>query len=282
MVYSHSRINCFKQCPQMYKYKYINHIFPITNKNSFYLGGLVHKGIELGSAYQLDRELDNVDIPFTEKQETSNVLALGMVEAYFNKFGNDEQILHEIHFEIEVEGKKIQGYIDGIIDTPEGYWLMELKTAAQINKEYIDKLSFNDQINTYYYVILNNLIEGFTLDKPLLGIKYRIIKKPQIRQKQTETVDQYRERLIEKLKEEGYITEYILSRTDEEVEEHMKDFISDINTIENTKRFTKSLSSCTAYGRCQYMDICCKTPNFEALYETIETDEERDEENDNE
>lgn len=273
MIFSHSRISCFKQCPKLYEYKYLKNIYPISDNDNFYLGSLVHKGVELGSVYKLNNYLDEIDVPFSEKQETNNVLSLGMVEAYFNKFGNNEQILHEVHFEIEIQGKKVQGYIDGIIDTPNGYYLMELKTASQINKEYIDKLEFNDQISTYYYVILNNLIEGLKLDKPLLGIKYRIIKKPQIRQKINETVDEFRNRLVEKLSEEDYITEVVLHRTAEEVNEHIEDLIEDINTIENTKRFTKSMCGCTTYGRCPYMSICSKETNYESLYEVREKEE---------
>lgn len=275
-MFSHSRISCFKQCPKLYEFKYLKHLFPIKGNDNFYLGGLVHKGIELGSSYQLNKYIEETNRPFTEKEETGNVLALGMVEAYFNKFGNSELIKHEVHFEVDLNGRKLQGYIDGIIDTPEGYWLMELKTASQINKEYMDKLEFNDQISTYYYVILNNLIQDFVLDKPLLGIKYRIIKKPAIRQKINETVDEFRNRLIEKLSEEDYITETILNRTDEEIEEHVLDIIHDIDTIEKTERFTKSLCSCTTYGRCPYMSICCKEPDYESLYETIETVESED------
>jgi hypothetical protein len=198
-----------------------------------------------------------------------------MVEAYFNRFGYNEIVRNELHFELPLGDYKLQGYIDGIIEEEDGYWLLEIKTASTVNKDYIDKLLFNDQISRYMYAIKNNYVEDFNLDKPLLGIKYRIIKKPLIRQKQNESIMEFRKRLVEKLQEDDYIIEQVLTRTDEEIIDCMEDTLQDIITIENTKKFTKTLSACSTYGRCPYMELCCKEENAELLYSVKE--ERRDE-----
>lgn len=277
-MYSHSRINCFKLCPKQYEYKYIKHLYPLSDNNNLMLGNILHKGIELKSIPQLLNYIEELNITPNESTETLVTLALAMVEAYFKKYGYNEIVKNELHFEFPFEENdfKLHGYIDGIIEEPDGYWLLEIKTASIINKDYIDKLMFNDQISRYMYAVKNGFVEDFKLDKPLLGIKYRIIKKPMIRQKQKETIVEFRNRLIEKLQEEEYMIELLLNRTDEEIMECIRDTAEDIITMKTAGRFTKTLSACSTYGRCPYMELCCNEPNGELLYMKKE---ERTEEN---
>ena len=278
MIYSHSRINTFKLCPKQFEYKYIKGIVPIHSTVQLALGKLVHKGIELKSSSSLSDYVDDLNLPLTEKAETVVGLAMAMVDAYFERFGYHEIVFPEQHFEIKLGDYLFQGFIDGIEETDEGYYIHEYKTASRIDKDYIDKLKLNEQISRYYYVVQNNLLENLTLDKPLLGVKYRIIQKPQIRQKQNESITQFRNRLVEKIGEEGYIQEIIFTRTQEEIDNCILDTIADIERIENTTRFTHNLVGCSAFGRCPYLDLCIGEPDADKLYIKIEDREENDNE----
>ena len=267
-LYSHSRINTFKMCPKQYEYKYIQQLTPLGgNNNNLFLGGLLHKGVELKSISGLLNYIDELNTTPNEDTETLINLALTMTEAYFTKFGYNEIVHSEIPFMVDIEENiGFRGIIDGLIEDDNGYWLLEIKTASVINKEYIDKLKFNDQIERYLYGLQNGELENFKLDKPILGIKYRILKKPLIRQKQNESIMEFRNRLVDKLQEDDYIVELELNRTPEEIDDAMKDLIQDIKSIKCTERFTKTLSACTTYGRCPYMELCCKEENAELLY----------------
>lgn len=276
-MYSNSRINCFKMCPKQFEYRYIKNLYPIGESDALFLGKLLHKGVELKDQAKFLEFIENENIVSSEKTETLITLALAMTEAYFKVFGYNEIVHNELYFKLPLENHILQGYIDGIIEEDDGLWLLEIKTASQVNKDYLDKLKFNDQINKYLYAAHKNVLENFNIDKPILGVKYRIIKKPQIRQKQSESIMQFRQRLVEKLQEEDYITEIILKRTVDELEESIQDTIQDINMIEQTTRFTKTLSACSTYGRCAYMELCCKEENAEALYiERVERGEENE------
>jgi hypothetical protein len=279
MVFSHSRINTFKRCPKLYEYKYIQGLHPLgSDRTNLILGSIVHKGIELRNNLELLNYIDELNLPPNEKNETMIVLALAMVDAYFDRFGNKEIKHSEMHFEIDLDGEKLQGYIDSLIEEEDGFWMEEIKTASQINKEYIDKLQFDDQVSRYNYVIQNNLVENFNLHKPFLGTKYRILKKPQIRQKKDETIVQFRNRLVEKMSEPGYIEEIILNRTEQEVEDCVLDTIQDIKIIRSTCRFSKNLSACNMYGRCPYMELCMNEPDAILLYNIEEVEEEEESE----
>lgn len=271
MRFSHSRINCFKTCPKMFDYKYNQHLYPIAgDSTSLMLGKAFHRGIELGNVNELEKELDNNTDFLNEGDETNKVIVLAMVEAFFNKFPhhNEGNVRHEVEIRTEFGGNDFVMYADAIVD--EGDWLIlrEYKTASRIDDTYIDKLKFNDQITRYCIAIER------VLKKPVKKIEYYVAKKPLLRLKQNETLDQFRERLVEKITDDQESIQYFeLTRTQQEKDEELEDLIYDMNTIKNTKRYTKNLSACSCYGKCPYINLCMREKDAELLYEIREDDE---------
>lgn len=274
-MFSHSRINCYKQCPRMYKYKYIDRLEPIGDTDALNLGKAFHRGIELDSVDELAKELDSDDYFTSEQNETNKVIVLAMVEAFLKKFPNHNKcnVKHEVHIETNIcgEEKDFQLYADAIVEVEGGLILREYKTASRIDSVYLDKLEFNDQISRYCYVIEKEY------NKPVIGIEYYIAKKPLLRQKQSESLEQYRARLVERLMEEDNIVFINLHRTKEQLEEAYEDMKFDINNINNTRRFTQNLSNCSVYGGCPYINLCCKKEDAMLLYIKREENDENDE-----
>lgn len=267
-MFSHSRINCFKQCPKMFEYKYVQHLYPLETSGALNLGKAFHRGIELNSPDELAKELDENDY-FTEENETEKVIAIAMVEAFLKRFPNHNEgnVEHEVHIEIPIDGEIFQMYADAIIDNGNSITLREYKTASRIDGTYIDKLKFNDQISRYCLAI-----EKY-YNKPVNKIEYYIVKKPLLRLKNNETLEQYRARLVDKIMEDDSIVYEELSRTKEDLEEAYEDLKYDINTIKNTTRYTKCLNSCSTYGVCPYINLCCKQQDADLLYEKREEEE---------
>lgn len=281
-MYSHSRINCFKMCPKQYQYKYIDEIYPLeSDTTNLDVGKAVHHGIEHGSSDAAIDLMDNTAYFQTENGETKKILVEAMVDAYLNKFPDDRT---HMEYEAYVVGNltndnnyqlifnkqdsddygdvDYQGYVDGLEYDPklDGYWIHEVKTASQIGDVYVKKLEFNDQVSRYWFMLSK------VLTKPILGCKYRIIKKPAIRQKKTESIVQYRKRLTEKLSEENSVIEIILHRTDQDIKDCIDDTIADMNNIKNCKRCTKNLTACGIYGECPYMALCSNLKDGELLF----------------
>lgn len=270
MSFSHSKINTFKMCPKQYEYRYIQKLYPLEDSNSLIFGKLFHKAIDLKSPQKFLDYVDTLNLPSDDRTENNITLVLAMLDAYIAKFGYEQNIQYEVELNTNIEGEEFIGFIDAIEETEDGYWLHEYKTASIIDKDYIDKLSFNDQTNRYLYIVkfCQNALKNFVLkpNKPILGIKYRILKKPLIRQKKGESIMEFRNRLVEKMMEEESIVEVILTRTDEELQETYLDMCSEINMIKNVTRFTKTLSACSTYGRCQYMELCSNIEGALNLY----------------
>lgn len=275
MRFSHSRINTYKTCPKMFEYKYIKHLFPIDgDSTSLILGKAFHRGIELGDVNELEKELDNNQDFLNEGDETNKVIVLSMVEAFFNKFPhhNEGNVKHEVEIKTKFNDNEFIMYADAIVEEPDGLILREYKTASRIDDTYINKLEFNDQISRYCLAIEQEL------GKKVKKIEYYVAKKPLLRQKNGETLEQFRERLVEKITEDEESIQYFeLTRTKEQLEEEKEDLIYDMNIINNTKRYTKNLTACSCYGKCPYLNLCMREKDAELLYEIKEEGDERNE-----
>lgn len=273
MRFSHSRINCYKTCPKMFEYKYIKHLFPIDgDSTSLILGKAFHRGIELGDVNELEKELDNNNDFLDEGAETNKVIVLAMVEAFFNKFPlhNEGDVKHEVEIKTPFGGNEFIMYADALVEEPDGFILREYKTASRIDDIYVNKLEFNDQISRYCLAIQQQF------GKKVKKIEYYVAKKPLLRQKNGETLEQFRERLVEKITEDEESIQYFeLTRTKEQLDEEFEDLVYDIETINNTKRYTKNLSACSCYGKCPYLNLCMKEKDAELLYEVKEEGDER-------
>lgn len=262
-MFSHSRINCFKECPKKYQYKYIDKLYPLDDQSAaLSMGKSLHYGIEHGSSDKAIEEMDKNTYYISEQGETDKVIVMAMIDAYLKKFPNHSKLEHEVHLIGGlIEQDDFQMYLDGLEETDEGFWIIETKSTSTLDDNYINKLDYNDQISRYYYFA--NMI----VDKPLLGIKYRIIKKPRIRQKKDESVVQFRQRLVELLSQDDNIVELIITRTEDQIESCIKDTIYDMNVIKQTTRFTKNLNSCTMYNKpCPYMNLCRNIEDAELLF----------------
>lgn len=270
MMFSHSRINTFKQCPKMFDYKYNKHLYKIEgDSDSLILGKAFHRGIELGDVGKLEQELDNNNAFLNENAETNKVIVLAMVEAFFNKFPNHNEgdIQHEVEIKTTFGGHDFIMYADAIIEEPTGIVLREYKTASRIDSTYIDKLKFNDQISRYCLAIENKF------GKPVKKIEYYVAKKPLLRLKKDETLEQFRKRLVEKIMDDEESIQYFeLDRTREQLDEELTDLVYDMDTINKTTHYTKNLSACSCYGNCPYLELCMKQKDAELLYEVREED----------
>lgn len=268
MKFSHSRINCYKTCPKQFDYKYNKHLCKIDgDSNSLIMGSAFHRGIELGDVGKLEQELDNNTDFLSEDNETNKVIVLAMVEAFFNKFPhhNEGDIQHEVKIETTFGNHPFIMYADAIIDEPDGIILREYKTASRIDSTYLDKLEFNDQISRYCLAIEKEF------NKPVKRIEYYIAKKPLLRQKKDETLEQFRNRLVEKITEDEESIIYVeLTRTREQLDEELSDLVYDMDVIEKTTHYTKNLSACSCYGVCPYLELCMKQKDAELLYEERE------------
>ena len=263
-LYSHSRVNTFKMCPKLFEYKYIQKLVPLgQDTKALSMGKAFHTGIEHASVQACIDYMNQDEYFMSQDDEVDKAICMAMVEAFIKKYPECKKWRHEEHFTFDLLGTgedNFQLYVDGLEEHENGYYIVELKTASMLNDAYFKKLEFNDQISRYWHVCEQKL------DKPILGVKYYVVKKPLLRLKKTETIQQYINRLVDRLMEDDSIIDLVIHRTPDQVKDCILDTISDIELIQNTKRFTKNLSACSVYGTCPYMELCMGTKDAELLF----------------
>lgn len=184
MKFSYSRVSSFSQCPYKWYLHYVKELstIPETNPdNALYLGLALHKGIETGS----------VDEGINEYKSHFNIIT-------------DENINYIIQLEYQIprviellpEGGEHELSINtdefvGFIDYIHGDTLYDFKFSNNI-----DNYLKSPQLSIYKYYL-----KKVRPDIEINHLKYVFVPKIQIRQKKTETIQQFRLRLMENLEQ---------------------------------------------------------------------------------
>ena len=189
----------------------------------------------------------------------------GVMVGYFNHYRNDWTSKFEM---VEQEFKVpyppsspafyLYGFIDRVVRKKDGIWILDTKTASRVDSEdIIATLPYSFQW-MYYAVAVEHLLgekpKGFIID---------IIRKPSIRQKQTETKDDYLARLVDdctKVRPEFYyhrFNEYV-DPTEIEAFKKSLDEVYPIYLKFLRGKFPafKNTMACTAKYKCDYIPIC--------------------------
>lgn len=183
--FSYSRVGCYGQCPQRYKYQYIDRLktLPDTDAgNALWLGLGLHKGIECGVEAGLEEYKshfymlndDNINYLMQLEYQIPRVIEL------LPKGGEHE---------LEVKTDSFVGYIDYVYEDT----LFDFKFSNNI-----DNYLKSPQLSIY-----KHYLELVRPDIKINHLKFVFVPKIQIRQKfkanPPETLEEFRGRLREQL-----------------------------------------------------------------------------------
>lgn len=157
-----------------------------------------------------------------------------------------------------VPGVQMTGRRDGAYWIGKELWLRENKTKARIEEDVLaDTLSFDFQNSFYIY----SLVKDYKVWPK--GVLYDIIRRPGERQKQGESLNQYKARVEERVRKEPqyYFLRYEVSIPKSEHERFVQELA---NIIKEFKDWTegklptyRNTSSCIQrFGPCRYLPLC--------------------------
>lgn len=285
-VLTFSRIKARKNCPMAEHIRYDLELVPRNKKKSLGLGSAVHLGLETDD---IDKAVGYFDGVFPDSQEEANELEVqratvrAMLTGYFDRFGKwDKETIRELSFDIPIRNPKtgavsrsfrLQGKIDAITVIDGKTWLVEYKTASQINKGYFERVSLDEQITLYMYAYR----ETFGV-KPE-GVIYRVLKKPTIRQTKKESLEQFCNRLEQDYvdRPDFYFFEQKYYRSENDLKQFEKELWAFTQQYLYEKRNDincKNASRCLDFGQCEYMPICLGEADMELDYVKKEKHEE--------
>ncbi len=258
-VYSHSRLNCFEQCPLKFKYQYIDKLeTEIENSIEAFMGSRVHEALEklyndlrFSKLNKLKGLLEfyrkSWDLNFTEgivivrKQFTAdNYKKMGekFITDYYSKyfpFNQGRTIGLEHRILLKIKGYTLQGFIDRLAAFPGGvYEIHDYKTSNSLPTQ--DQIDQDRQLALYSIAIRQNYKD---CRKVVLVWHYLAFDK-----------------------------ELRSERSDQDLEQLKAEVLELIERIENTREFPAKQSALC--GWCEFQMIC---PNFKHLYRLNEISE---------
>ena len=260
---SYSKAGTFTQCPRKYELRYIEQLevpFNCDAANPLEIGTMLHEVIELG----IDKATENyvakypvlTDLMVNELMKM-RVLGPRAAELVWESCDGEEPV-----FEAKLDCDGFMGYIDCLIPRGKGVWTMlDFKYS---NNVYCYLESSQLSVYKYFY-------ERTHPGEIIQDMAFLIVPKTMIRQKKTEDLYQFRERLQVTLADmwpKLYRVEYDASA--------VADFLADSMKMGNAEEFPKCESRLCDW--CDYKDYCLGgndmlvLPKNERRQETVITD----------
>lgn len=249
VMYSHSKLSTFEQCPLKFKYKYLDKIVPAIERSiEAHLGSAVHAALEWLYVKVKDENvvpsLDEVIVFYTEewkKDFSEDIVIVNermSAQDYFNKGveflipyyiehqpfkDNTLEVEKKIVLDLDSDGKyKIQGFIDRLVYNlrTKEYEIHDYKTANTLPS--LEKLERDRQLALYSLAV-----------KALYGNEQRV-------------------KLVWHFL--AHNKRVHLRKTDEELMRLKEETLEKIKSIEETRDFPPVKSALCKW--CEYHDVC--------------------------
>jgi len=266
-IYSHSRLNTFEQCPQKFKYKYLDKLKPEIEKTiETHLGSAVHKTLEWiysrVKETEQDLKIGEIIEKYTEewqKEFSENILIVKKQFSARDYFNKGVQFLIDYYY-------KHSPFKDGTIACEKGI-LIELNGEECKIQGFIDRLVYNLETREYEvhdYKTANFLPSQERLDKERQLALYSLAIK-EIYGKEQEVLLVWHFLAHNKTMKSR--------RTNSQLENLKKETIELIKKVESAKEFPRNRSALCDW--CEYKNICFAEEREEKAKSLVNKSEEK-------
>lgn len=264
MQISHSRVECFEGCPFRYKLRYIDKyetLKPDNADNPLFLGTALHTGIEKDVKTAIEEYFAQYPIITDEHINEAIKLEYQIPKA--------KSILPQGEYEVQIKDEDFIGFIDLLVPVEKeyeyeykdnyetGYEWQPTTESLMDNTKYYDLYDFKYSNNVYHYKDSPQLhLYKYYFEKTHPGSKIRdmkfvLVPKVSIRQKKTETLEEFRKRLDDELKK----TEIKFLKIDYNPE-YVINFLTNTKRMLEEKDFNKNEGWLCSW--CEYQEYCKK------------------------
>jgi hypothetical protein len=210
MVSTYSMWSLFRNCRKAVDWRYLQQLVPLEHDRNLHFGSIIHECLQ---TWHQRRDLEEVLALIgrlcpnrlqDENQRRDWHLATAMMRGYAARYLAEE--FEILALEKTFEGPIINpatgaasrsfvlaGKVDGIVRIGGEYFILEHKTAAQLDGDYLEKLWTDFQITIYAHYIEQ------TMGIPITGILYNVLVKAKLQQGRGETEDEFQARRAELL-----------------------------------------------------------------------------------
>jgi hypothetical protein len=272
-VLSHSSLNTQLACHQRYAYSYVDKIEPIVKPAGLRLGGAFAKATETGDPADGVAKLSGEATILTQEDQdrltVDCAIITGAARAYLAAYGRHER--REFGYRVRLRNPDtgaysrtfdLEGYADGLTDD---WMLIEDKFVGQLQAVAIKRLPLDRQLALECYGIWRATGHEIT------DVSYRFTRKPSIKQRKAETVEQYAERVEADYAErpEFYLVEEHISRSADDlvrIEAELWQWAAQRREAARARIFPRNSSHCHDYGGCPFLPLCVGDPDAPSLF----------------
>jgi len=202
---TYSMWSLFRNCRKACEWRYIHELVPLEQDHNLAFGTVIHKCLEVWHGTRnLEAVLDHIDRTYPNRdqddaQKRDWHLAAAMMKGYASCYPTEE--FEVVSLETTFDGKIINpatgassrtfvlaGRVDGIVRIGDEHYLLEHKTASQVDADYLERLWTDFQI-----VLYSRYVEQ-TLGVRIAGVLYNILVKARLQQGRGETEAEYEAR----------------------------------------------------------------------------------------
>ena len=269
----------FMRCPASCR-AYLLGYRLIRGKRALWLGELMHEYLDVmkksiiakklvkiteitnsPSAMKLINDYRNASPEMSDMIDEVVSTTEALFTAYFvnryHEMYSYEWLSSEETFDVEYNGVRLRGKYDGVIKYKDGtICILDHKNMSRQPEEMIEILSLDFQILFY-------IVAAMQMGHQVNGFLYDVIRPPTIKQKKSETHEQYVDRLLGDtvVRPEFYFKPYFISYTPEEVDRLKRNLDAILQRFttwyENGMEELRYPTGCrTYYGSCQYLKLC--------------------------
>lgn len=235
MQYSYSQVSCFEKCPLQWLLRYKLKLKTIPNQdaaNPLYIGTALHKGLETDVETAISEYFQNyyviTDLQVNEAIKLENLIPKAQAAI--------PQGFHEV----PIYTHDFVGYIDLLV--PVGSHTYDIWDFKYSNS--VDNYMESAQLHLY-----KTKFEEANPGDKIRSLHYLFVPKTNIRQKNSEDLYQFRERLVSEL-EKMEVREETVEFNPQKVEEYNET----ISRIESSTEFPKNKTPLCRF--CEYQKFC--------------------------
>lgn len=245
--FGYSAVSTFEQCPFQYKCRYIDGLNTIPSddpKNALILGTALHKAIETDIDTAIQEYFDSYPI-ITDLHIDEEIKLRYLIPKV-------KELLPDGIHEVQVIDKNFMGTLDLLVPINDtDYELYDFKYSNNWMR-YMD----SRQLHLYKYYF-----EKMNPGKHINTMSFIFVPKVQIRQKKTETLFEFRQRLLKEL-EKVQVTRSFIEYDPQKVIDHLE--ITQV--IQQVTEYPKNPTRLCDW--CEYKNYCQKGEVFEMLPST--------------
>ena len=205
MTSTYSMWSLFRNCRMACMKRYIEHLVTLSEDHNLRFGSAIHRFLECWHRTRnLDKVLDLIDRAYPDRAADDDQLrdwhlATAMMSAYTAHYPKEDfdVIALEKTFQGEIINPAtgaasrsfiLAGKVDGIVKDGSEYFLLEHKTASNIDSGYLERLWTDFQIILYSWYIEK------ALGIRIAGVIYNILCKARLQQSKGETEAEFEAR----------------------------------------------------------------------------------------